>query len=930
MKKIRLMATLLCLMMVMTMLPVTQASATTLTEADILSPYEVSPATTIDFRNKTMDQVTSEIAFTKNDSALTGATATNFYSAGSDGFTFDCAGDTENFYGFYPTVALSNDFTDGKSYKIKFRLDEADSDINIRIKKNSGADIRFWTVGRELYYLHINENGVNETKATGHVLNAGTFYTYILKLDDDVMTYYESTDDINYTQVVSYTPQVADANQIRFSSLLEGSVTFQSIIQYKKGAAPFQASEVLTSDLEKKKDIDFADYISAGDFFANSGFTPSKAQTVEAYTPATHDAVYSTSTDGLTVKSNNPWYGIDGINVAEYDIGNKAAFKFGFILKDANADFNMEFRSVGASTRLRFYTAGGVFAYVNSTGAGITVGDRLALNEEHVYVAVKDGTNIKLFKKNDDGTYAFLVSYAHPTATGNLFKMDCLPEGESELTLTHFEEYVVDSKVTFEEIMGNPVLRQSIDFNAGFDGTAIGASADGNASHSTAVATGLLDETGIKPMYSSAYQTIWVYKTQDYAPLENVGDAVEFRSKFQAGNTADKLQMQISMGNGERAYLSFYDNQIVYQTSSGSEKINDFDIDAYVGEWVTYLVRRVENGFELYAKFGADTKYKHIMTSDQALATGGNDQITMLNNSSDETPDAHIDYIKYWTTTNVALTDEQTTPANQTLLYQEDFAETPVGANIIANDGVVQNGNLILENGEYFNVGNAGIPTGGYAEWKFKTDKLGEFVFQDGKKLIGINLSLLHKTTIANTTYATGGLSHDANVYYIYRIVRNADTTYTLYQKKDGMNQWFKLMGDITITDNDGQPRLSLGSQGNTVVDYVKIYGPKSDAGVLLIDGKNATHVANATTALRYPGEICAIVNPSITEGTIIFVAYDGNNDLEKTEINKVSELQNGEVVFDASSAEIKSVKVFLWDNFKKMNPICGAQSLIK
>ncbi len=251
----------------------------------------------------------------------------------------------------------------------------------------------------------------------------------------------------------------------------------------------------------------------------------------------------------------------------------------------------------------------------------------------------------------------------------------------------------------------------------------------------------------------------------------------------------------------------------------------------------------------------------------------------------------------------------------------------------------------------YSNVktANAFIPKGGYAEIRFKGYPKGDssgngsfsFITRDGEKFFNIKLQP-NKITATNADAVTGSVYNmDPNTWMDMRIVRSADDKFSVYLKKDGENAWTRVVTNAEPIANALAPLMQIGGYGNAntnrdtdahYVDYLNVYGPAptADQKMLVLDGKvneQVTKVLTGVEGATVGRGVQAVIAPGVA-GTAIFAGYEGNKLVNAIPVTFTAE--DDRVIAPTTQPGGTTVKVFLWSDFDNMTSLAPMQSFAK
>ena len=605
--------------------------------------------------------------------------------------------------------------------------------------------------------------------------------------------------------------------------------------------------------------------------------------------------------------------------------------------------------------RSNFITNEGQWIYTKSTAMakGNPAIELIALNTE--------SNNLEFWiKNNTSGTWEYLKTTESLIESSEGGKILIGTQNGASLNVEFFRIYrEVEKRETLEEVLSsigqNHALAEYVDFEEGYNGKSYqGADIDGSFGFTPDYA--VLDTDGNMQIKNNQNASQWT--RNGFSPLANVGDAMEIRAKWKLGSV---MTVELGAKTDTRAFMKigYTGNLEFWQDGS----FVNYNIADFSDKWVTYLITREgENSLGLRWRTDGEAKYSGIKAETASLRSGGANGIRFINEGYTAVPngnDVYIDYYKVYKS-GIGMTDAQAKPAAaQRLLFDEEFEAGGDGltnkyvkedVNSQARRSITADGTLkldykaALEEGQeapnyennfaIYNVKNASIPAGGYAEVRYKTsDDLGFSFFNEDNQLSwrarnGRNKSKYHNGT---EWVDANVFANEANQWQTLRIVRSADgQTYDIYIQKADDDAWTLVGQNIPKRGyTGGDPHFNVEKYGGSAdvsgeVDYVKIYGP-ADSPLVLTDGAAVSWTPTANQTL-FANEIRAIVAPAAAEQKLIFAAYDAEDGLVDVSLKPIAASANDttEIYTVPTGKNAAKVKVFLWDGFENIKPVVG------
>ncbi len=617
----------------------------------------------------------------------------------------------------------------------------------------------------------------------------------------------------------------------------------------------------------------------------------------------------------------------------------------------------------GDGYRRRFGFTNSSFIYAPASGSWPTLRCTARAKDTPVELIVRTAVNNSLefwVKNNTTGVWEYLATTDGLPANSTARSAKIAAAAGANLNVEFFRIYrEPEKRETLEEVLSsigqNHALAEYVDFEEGYNGKSYqGADIDGSFGFTPDYA--VLDTDGNMQIKNNQNASQWT--RNGFSPLANVGDAMEIRAKWKLGSV---MTVELGAKTDTRAFMKIGYTGTLEFWQDGS--FVNYNIADFSDKWVTYLITREgENSLGLRWRTDGEAKYSGIKAETASLRSGGANGIRFINEGYTAVPngnDVYIDYYKVYKS-GIGMTDAQAKPAAaQRLLFDEEFEAGGDGltnkyvkedVNSQARRSITADGTLkldykaALEEGQkapnyennfaIYNVKNASIPAGGYAEVRYKTsDDLGFSFFNEDNQLSwrarnGRNKSMYHNGT---QWVEAGVFANEANQWQTVRIVRSADgQTYDIYIQKADDDAWTPVSQNIPKrTTVSGDPHFNVEKYGGSTdvsgeVDYVKIYGPV-DSPLVLTDGAAVSWTPTANQSL-FANEIRAIVAPAAAEQKLIFAAYDAEDGLVDVSLKPIAASANDttEIYTVPTGKNAAKVKVFLWDGFENIKPVVG------
>ena len=410
-------------------------------------------------------------------------------------------------------------------------------------------------------------------------------------------------------------------------------------------------------------------------------------------------------------------------------------------------------------------------------------------------------------------------------------------------------------------------------------------------------------------------------------PLCEQGDAFEMKLR-----TTARVDISADSSNG-RFYMYIGPNGDSWIKTQNDVLVRAQDSNL-ANNWITLLVINNGQGFDVHYKLDTDAGYRPATyQTDSKCALASSTAVCLSGTAFD------VEYVKYYFGKSSIL-ETETKAADCNLLYGQEFDGSAVeGKSLttgIEGEADVSDGSLNMLDGQATILLDATIPERGYAEVRFKMESGLNIWAGDGTAntvsmnlKTGINLSNYAPSSSGAWVAYSSNVGHDPERYHTYRIVRNADRTYSAYHQIEGEPGWTKQIGnsDINWRLDASSPRLSSG--GRALIDYVRIYGPADEDGFFVTDGSYTTLEVKDNSILANPTDIRAMVQG--VSGVLIFAGYDAADALVEAKSYTADGTSGGvSQVYNAKETPgITTVKVFLWEDFAALTPLTDNRVLV-
>ncbi len=538
-----------------------------------------------------------------------------------------------------------------------------------------------------------------------------------------------------------------------------------------------------------------------------------------------------------------------------------------------------------------------------------------------------EGHEIWAKNATTDGKWQRLVTSPYradingETTAGNGFSIQSYNTNSGDFTLESIDVYKADKTYdTVEEILGGDVVSSyAFDFNSSFDESIMK-----NSSASLTTGLDCSDEYGLD--LNDGDWNFNAYKNKNWSPLNGnlpgdtyIPQALYFNLKLNTDGASTTLGAGSPNTDGRLYRTIKAGAAMTLNNATGTVPVT-FVPDT---NWMEHLIvpaATETGGYSHYVKSATLTNNLWVKIVDATSYRDAGTQKTGIGINF-SAGDACIRSIR---TYQVGVKDADAKPANATLLYHEDNmdAEATYPNLSIANGNYETPGVISFpatESSTYgkYNLNYAGIPVGGYAE--FKTSSNGTIIlnFTDGVKSVVLNTFKPYAGIegISDRTYLFGEGNNSSRVW---RVVRT-ENGYTFYTKVDGDQGWQKVAENVgNDAESDHTPKIAMTfrnhSDGTSVgtgqLDYMKVYGPAREDLLIVTDGYGTMELKNGDT-VGYGNGLRPIVNTA--SGKVLVVNY------EKKRVTKITVLDVSELTVDKMVSVVKegsdTVKVFLWND---------------
>ena len=722
-----------------------------------------------------------------------------------------------------------------------------------------------------------------------------------------------------------------------------------------------ESEDTILSGLTQRTHLEFADKsrerileLGGGEFW-NLGMLYFDTDTYTVQTGAEGLRLISGKSDDVepieSGKDGHTSYNMAGIGSVLSHGSDGGAVKVTFRPDDAKSDIKL---SSGPNDGVEYIW----FMTDNGSVCPGTLAEQItpmSLQEDIFYDVIikRNGNTFSCYSKKSIETTYTQIYQTTLTETENInsFRLTSLTEGNGNtstgITIKAISEYHPAStytSYTTQEILGTyAVTELEYDFGTGFV-----------ADNFLDSATATLNQ-GDGAVFDAEGETIEFRRSDidgNILPPFDMNHAIEFRLTVpqnsniwiemkNVGSTAAELIPGRLVFEFRNTYGYVYGGDGV-NTSNG--KTIRFPIQ--VGTPETYLLCLRNNTEELISNNGATGLYPpyayDVYRKDEANGTWKKMASAIGLRQSGATSkaisffsaNAELDYVKvYDLQSGVEDIDAKTEP-NPRLLYNENFNGTqiPTGSNLVITNGTSSSGMLNLSSGGSYTINDVAIPLGGYIEMQYQSDGETDIHIRDGNRLLQLQ-SNIKSTTVSAEEGKTKKVQVIAqpNIWQTYRILRNTDGTYTIYRRVADDLKWAHIYQWEYGIASTGKGITLEQTTGNLRLDYLRIYGPSDIEGLRLTDGHTLEVLDgynSNTYVLNHPTELVAVVDNKNTEGTVLFIAYDIDGRIIKTEVRNA---ETDSLVFDTTQIDgIASVRAFLWKITKdNMIPLITPQELL-
>ena len=935
MKKTRVLAALLCVMMLVCAIPVMQVSAASVKDADLMEAigkvmgygYAVPAQNNVnwavanmDFSNSFVqpDTITADDGITYNENGIV-FPAGSAEDAGKNWSYFEVV--NENIYnnnrGWSPLCAYAH-------YSFRFKLDEGGSLENYATRTwgtdNTGVD--FTATPEKVEFLS-NGNVVHNPDKSPVSYVPGTEWNdvlvkHIINADGSVNIrlgyeiWMKKASESEFTMLgagASFTPSAQwatdglkfvgkGANVKHVATAMPYTGTYFNSMEEFAGntliedvAISFDGSFVKDENMNEPAGMTYSDengaWLPTGavDWKGAWFYNPGKPINANVYTPLKDGVAYLKAmvpTDG---------YLIIQMNKADADTG-------------------------------RVYIEVTPSKITLSCASGAVTGSFVPGTDWVEYIIRDNAGNYEMYAKREGNKEKwFLVGTSNGYRPGKTHGYNLVGASTSGAYVKEVKVFADTSKfaATIDDVVGGPVATTyNFELNESYNQ---------NLSYQEGEVVYGINQTG-EYTADGWKGTKWSFLPKDeWMPLENAGDvtAAYFQAKIPEGTT-EPLNVQGHTGSG-RIYMNIFADKMAY--SNTSTRTIEHALSPG-NDWAEYLITQHNNGagYALYMKSETVTANKWV----RLLYTMDVDANSYIRRGLEFNSDGQALFknVKIYSTFK-SVGEASTKPATATsVLYEENFDAAPTYKNLAAVGTTYEDGNMVLtetyDQQAQVVIKNTGIPVGGYAEFRIKVGDTQPIIhFYDGEK----DFAILNRISYGQIQSANSALLYSAeagDTYRTWRVVHNANGSYSAYCKADGDTAWYaaqvsaqgKAVANIPQIKVLGSLGYDESSDGVTEVDYIKIYGPASETGVMTLSDGYGTKMLADGDVVTCPEEIRINVQKSAAEQTIL-VAETKSGILQNLTSIPVA---TGSDVFTASYDvvdETAKITVYLWDGSDKI-----------
>lgn len=529
------------------------------------------------------------------------------------------------------------------------------------------------------------------------------------------------------------------------------------------------------------------------------------------------------------------------------------------------------------------------------------------------------GHDIYVKNATTNGKWKFLITNTNRSGSATYFSIQSYATNTGTFTLQGLDIYKADKTYdTVGEIMGGDVVSSyAFDFNDDFDATIM-------TNSSASMTTGLdcTDQYGID--LNDGAWNFNAYKTKNWSPLNGnlpgetyIPQALYFNMKFNTIGAESTLTGGTPSVDG-RLYRGLKAGSALNLNGATGTVTAAIALDTNWTEHLIVPAATETGGYSHYIKSPTLTNDKWIKVVETTNYRDAGNERTGIGVNFSQT-DACIKSLR---TYQLATKEEDAKPQNATLLYyNEEFNTEPTYANLTVANGNYETEGVVsfpaADSSTYgkYTLNYAGIPVGGYAE--FKTSSNGAIIanFADEEKTVTWNIFKPYTGMEGSSDSYLFGDSN--NLARIFRVIRTADG-YTMYTKSDSDLGWQKVCENAGFAAADSTiPKITFvfrnhsdgASVGSGLLDYMKIYGPAKADKLIVTDGYGTKEFKNGDT-IGYGSALRPIVN---AEAGKLMVANYKKNQLTKLTVLDVSELTVDKLI-SVVQGGTDTVKVFLWN----------------
>ncbi len=951
MRKTRILASLLCIMMIVCSLPMIQASAAvgdTYADVSAILGFQAEKRDNLSYNFE--GALTAPAGSTTNvynrAATATAAGITGTVNYGTEGIEF-VSEDTTIWYTF---AAKANPYKEGTATVITFKFPSASDKLNIQFNNPHTASTRVYS---DVTATQIKSNGSSASTAAYSFGTDWNDIMYVLKSTGYQIYVRKTAEGGAWTllqDIVGYrTGATSGFMSLSTVAGTDGTIIKSMTTYGRKYASEESITGVIGADAIVKE--------PGADFKFTEGFTTATGVT----TP--NGAEYD-NTNGLDLTAVDAaigkasWRYLPANGYSPFNSSDALVFKAKIPAGGAlNVQAYVPITVDGAAVVSRVYMD------INETKATLSAassnGSFAPGNDWVEYMVIKNGsTGLKLYVKSDNLTNGEWVlnstindgSYKSGggVGTGIAFYSTCTDTDGNGTATTHTGAYVqyctvyqaVETYDSMDTILGGvtgSTHDHVFDANSSFANTPAPTTANPDAVRNSYMSvTGFTSDANGLTLVDAA-DTTSTFKYGPFTKSSPLNTKAFWSSTTTYAPQAFYIQakggfaLSASGPNGlGRIYMvaTVGSNLVVNQDSvsvSVPVTLQDEDVEyLFVPNNRTEDTNVTAAGYTLYIKGAATTNGKWWKVREGAYNGASTNYSSHCITFSCVT--GHIKRTKTLSL-NASVAEENTIPDGADYLWvNEGFGETPAYTNKYDTHIAYTDGNAVFPSTDEvgsltYAINGASLPIGGYVEFRVQYSGAATYTVGDGTSYVSIAQYSDYGGVTSNTAGTITGYTGDGNSSWrTWRVVRT-DAGYTVYSKADGDSGWFNHGTDAGKANATNQIAIKFserndGGTGDSKLDYIKVYAPAPTGVLTLTDGYSVKAVTDGAT-LAYEGTLRAIVNEET--GKLLVVAYNGN-DMVTAQIVNVADIVDNSVFVDAKVSGATKVKVFLWDSFSGLN----------